>query len=74
MKKTLRKYIDWAGGPSKVARELSLSRTTVWRWVSEGFPDTDFSGKTKHARSLAKMCRDNGYIIDAKKVLKAGHP
>lgn len=74
MKQKLIKYIQWAGGASEVARTMGLSRTTVWRWQHLGFPDTDFSGKSKHARNLAKMCRDNGYIIDAQKVLQAGRP
>ncbi len=74
MKLTLKKYIKWAGGASEVARQMQLSRTTIWRWQNLGFPDSEFSGRTKHARNLAKMCRENGHTIDAKKVLQAGKP
>jgi DNA-binding phage protein len=74
LKIKLKKYIKWAGGASEVSRQLGLSRTTIWRWQHLGFPDTDFSGKTKHARNLAKICRDNGYSVDAEKVLRAGRP
>ena len=70
----IKKYIQWAGGGSVVARELGLSRTTVWRWQYYGLPDTDYSGKTSHARDLAKMCRKNGHKVDGSKVLSAGRP
>jgi len=73
-KKKIQKYIAWAGGPSNVARELGLSRTTVWRWVHSGFPDTDFSGKTFHSGNIAKLCNDNGYTVVPKDVLSAGRP
>lgn len=74
VKTTLKKYIKWAGGPTAVSKKLALSRTTIWRWVHEGFPDTDFSGKTKYSKKLAKMCRDNGYLISTQKILKSGRP
>lgn len=74
MKKNLRKYVEWAGGPSVVAKKMKLSRTTVWKWYKVGFPDTDFSGKTTHAKELAKMCNKNGYSINGDKVLRAGRP
>jgi len=74
LKAKLKKYIEWAGGASEVARQMQLSRTTIWRWQNLGLPDTDFSGRTNYARDLAKMCRDNGYTIDSKKVLRAGKP
>lgn len=70
----LEKYISWAGGPSVVSRELGLSRTTIWTWKKIGFPDSDFSGRTSYAKQLAKLCRDNGYIISKDKVLRAGKP
>jgi len=73
-KQKIKKYIVWAGGPSEVARELGLSRTTVWRWVHSGFPDTDFSGKTSHASNIAALCIGNGHLITDKEVLAAGRP
>jgi len=72
--KSIRKYVDWAGGPSEVAKQLKLSRTTVWRWYKIGFPHTDFSGQTSHAKTLARLCQKNGYDIDFEKILKAGRP
>lgn len=71
-KKKIHKYIVWAGGPSEVARELGLSRTTVWRWVQFGFPDTDFSGKTTYADDIAKLCLDNGHRVLSQDVLLSG--
>lgn len=72
--KKILQYIEWAGGPSYVADNLQLSRTTVWRWTKLGFPDTDFSGKTSYAKSLTELCKENGYKVSHKKVLEAGHP
>jgi len=74
LKKSIRKYVDWAGGPSVVAKAMKLSRTTVWRWYKVGFPDTDFSGRTNHAKTLAKMCNKNGYAVNPEQILKAGRP
>lgn len=73
-KKNILKYIDWAGGPSEVARELGLSRTTVWRWGHFGFPDTDFSGKTSYANDIAALCNGNGYSVASVDVLLSGRP
>jgi len=72
--KKILKYIDWAGGPSFVADTLNLSRTTVWRWTKLGFPDTDFSGKTSYAKSLKKLCEENGYKVAHATILSAGRP
>jgi hypothetical protein len=74
LKNNLQKYIAWAGGGSQVARELNLSRTTIWSWQIKGFPDSDFSGRTNYAYQIAKLCRSNGHLISKDKVLKAGKP
>jgi len=63
-----------AGGPSVVAKKMKLSRTTVWRWYNVGLPDTDFSGRTNHAKFLAKMCNKNGHSVDHEQILRAGKP
>lgn len=72
--KKIKKYIQLAGGASQVSRTLGLSRTTVWRWQNVGFPDTDFSGKTSHAKNLAQMCRKNGHEVKDSQVLSSGRP
>jgi len=74
LSKNLQKYIGWAGGGTYVARELNLSRTTIWTWQKSGFPDSDFSGRTSYANQIAKLCRANGHVISKDQVLKAGRP
>lgn len=74
LKNNIRKYVEWAGGPSHVSREMKLSRTTIWRWYKVGFPDTDFSGRTSHAKALAEMCNKNGFAITQDQILEEGRP
>lgn len=61
--KKLKKYFDQAGGTVKIAERLQRSRKTVWEWQYIGFPDTEWSGRTRYAEVIAALCRENGYRV-----------
>jgi len=68
----LKKYIDYSGGQSEVARKLNVHRQTIWRWETKGFPHTEWSGATAYSIAIAELCRKNGYPVLTDEVRMAG--
>lgn len=68
----LREYIDMAGGPSVLSRELNISRKAIWRWQKKGLPNTEWSGLTHYAEAIAKLCRQNGNKVFKQMILGQG--
>lgn len=69
MSKTLREYILICGGQSKVANHLGVHRKTVWVWEKKGFPRTEWTGETKWADKIARLCRANKHNVTGDKIL-----
>lgn len=66
----LKTYIDMCGGCRKVGDHLGVTRITVWRWQYEGFPNTEWAGKTRYAIGISELCSQSGFIVSADQILR----
>jgi len=73
-KKTLHDYIVIAGGATYVSKKCGISRRTIYRWANNGFPDSEYSGRTNYAVKLSHLCSDMLHKVSAKHLLKIGRP
>lgn len=73
-KKTLHDYFMIAGGPTKVSKEFGISRRTLYRWHENGFPDSEYSGRTNYTQQLSALCAIEKHKVSAKHLLKVGRP